>query len=229
MVARAIRRILSRSAFGTVGAETWRLKDSQALSRMRRLVPGAPFEQIVAMISCEMTLLKISREQLKSDHRYYRASITLRVKPRAVDLFHNCASGYRAQYYISTGNGERANRYALSTLTGRVIELLNHSPKRTCSPDWVAQSISDPNAKLWIHQGQWLRHAGFSDAILLVSRWLKRMNSADLKHRKKVRWSALAPDAENRIDVKGAYLTLHGEPFGPTKPDRARDIHELGF
>jgi len=146
-----------------------------------------------------------------------------------VDLFHNSARGYRAQYYSSIKAGERANVYALRSLAARVVELSQAAPKRTCPPNFIARSIASSHAKLWIHQGLWLRHARSRDSELFVSRWLERQRSTDAKQRKKARWAALAPRTECRIDIKGAYFRLDGKSLGTLKPGRSSDIHYLGF
>jgi hypothetical protein len=214
---------------GRVDARIWNLSENLASSRRRLLISGPSFELIVERLVREMVIVRLVRERLKSDHKYFRASIMVQTTARTVDLFHNSASGYRAQYCISVANGERSNLYVLHALMPRLTTLVSDFGKRTCSPDWVVQSISDRNAKLWIHQGFWLRHAEASDRILRVPRWVSRENASDAEVRKKARWAALIPGAETRIDVKGAYFTLGGEPLGPSKPSRARDIHDLGF
>ena len=147
-----------------------------------------------------------------------------------VDMFHNSVCGYRAQYYYSIKNGKRANRYAIDLLAPRITGLLSGANKRTC-PLWlVEKSLSDFHAKIWIHQGRWLRSESHNDQNLRVERWLHKQSSASKKIRKKARWASLAPDVEMRLELKGAYFTFDRKPLGKsTKPNRGNDIHKYGF
>ena len=176
-----------------------------------------------------MRLIAISRQEARDEPTFFRVVVTLQVDSSTVDLFHNSARGYRAQYYSSVKAGDRANLYALNVLAPRIVELSMAIAKRTCQPDWLARSIANRHAKLWIHQGLWLRRARSSDAVLLVSRWMKQQRSADPKRRKRARWAALAPELESRIDIKGAYFRSDGKSLGTLKPGRAKDIRDLGF
>jgi hypothetical protein len=213
----------------SVDAEHWRLSERVTAKQRAQLLRGPSFEQIVERIASEMRLVALSRERARKNRLYFRAVLTIEVHASTVDLFHNSASGYRAQYYSSIKAGERANLYALKTLAPRIVRLSKALSKRTCQPGWLARSITDPSAKLWIHQGLWLRHAKSSDAVLLVSRWLKQCRTADPKRRKKAFWATLAPRSESRIDIKGAYFSKSGHALGTLKPSRAADIRNLGF
>jgi len=211
-------------SFVSISQEDWRLSDD-----VDRQLPRIGFEQIVNRIVKEATLIDHARERARSRPRYFRALLTVGVDPLTVALFHNSSTGYRAQYYSSVANGECANWYAVRTLVPRLKELLLGREKRTCPWSWVEKSLLDPEAKLWIHQGRWLRPARRDDRKLFVARWVEQQANPDVKRRKKAIWAALAPCNEMRIDVKGGFLTLDGTPLGKLKPTRAMDIHELGF
>jgi hypothetical protein len=143
-----------------------------------------------------------------------------------VDLFHNAATGYRAQYYQSVRTGEAANRYAVHQLAARAIALLGGAQKRTCPLWWVERSLLHREAKVWIHQGPWLRLARRSDRNLRVKRWL----SSNPRNRKRRVWASLTPASETRIDLKGAPLTLDGRRFAKSvKRNRSKDIHGVGY
>jgi len=63
-----------------------------------------------------------------------------------------------------------------------------------------------------------------------VSRWTKELLSESKGRRKLALWASLVPLDEDRIDIKGVYLTLNGQPLSRTlKEGRSRTIHELGF
>jgi hypothetical protein len=155
--------------------------------------------------------------------------VTLSANPSTIDLFHNAPGGYRAQYYRSIGNGDRANAYAVRQLMPLIRRLLVGQGKRTCPWGWVEKSLQDSDAKVWIHQGRWWRHAKREDRHLAVARWVAEQSSRQRERRRKAGWAALAAHSETRIDVKGGFIMLSGVPLGGLKPNRARDVHELGF
>jgi hypothetical protein len=189
-------------------------------ARRRLLLAGPSFKGIVCQIRDSASIASVRRERVRSHPSFYRPVIVLKLPPTLVDLFHNFAAGYRAQYYCGVRMGEWANTYAVRTVAVRVRQLVDRFGKRTCPSWWVARSLMNSEAKLWIHQGAWLRHAKRSDRLLRVQRWL-----CDTRP-----WAALTPHEESRLVVKGAPLTLRGTPLARSlKPSRAAEIHERGF
>ena len=215
-----------RSKFIRVSSHEWALGPGVGLTRRRRLVRATTFESLVRRIVGGLKILTHRRARLRDYPGYYRAEVTLKVDPTIVDLFHNSAAGYRAQYYQSVTNGESANEYAVQQLVPRVMRLLSAVRKRTCPGWWVQRSLLHPEAKLWIRQGPWLRHPKRSDRQLAVRRWLAyRWTKKHKQH-----WSSLIPKSETRIDLKGAPLTLDGTPLKKSlKPSRGRQIFEAGY
>ena len=221
----------SQSDFVCISRSKWILSNGIEKSRKQKLISGIAFEEIVERISKRAVVVSHRREKLPSNPQYYRIVIELKMDCETVDFFHNSVCGYRAQYYHSVSNGKRANKYATDSLVSRVTELLSGKNKQTC-PLWlVEKSLSNVHAKIWIHQGRWLRSARNSDQNLLVKRWVDiQQFNADKKKRGKARWASLTPGVEMRIDFKGAYFTLDGKPLGKsTKHSRGNDIHECGF
>ncbi len=220
----------SGNRFVCISSSLWSLNGDITKLRKTRLVSGIKFEEIVERILKRATVDSHRREKLRSNPKYFRVVVKLKVDSETVDMFHNSTCGYRAQYYHSVNTGERANEYAMKSLTPRVTELLSGRNKRTC-PLWlVEQSLTDIHAKIWIHQGLWLRRARNTDQHLFVERWKKEQSNADKEIKKKARWAGLTPGEEGRFDLKGAYFTLEGKPFGEsTKPNRGNDIHKYGF
>jgi hypothetical protein len=212
--------------FAWISPKEWCLGDAIHGRRRQQLLHGPGFASIVHHIAKRATIFTHKRTRIDDYPGYYRADITLRVDAKMVDLFHNSATGYRAQYYRSARAGKVANGYALRKLGPRVIELLDKVHKQTCPLWWVEKSLQHPEARLWIHQGQWLRSGKKSDRNLMVKRWL-RANPADGK---RLLWATLTPAAEVRIDLKGAPLTLAGKPLSASlKPRRSMDIYEVGY
>lgn len=221
----------SKTRFVCISQREWRLSDKLDGGRRKRLLSGPPLEEIVELMANSATVSSHKRERCRSYPQYYRVVIALKIDSEIVDLFHNSACGYRSQYYRSVKHRQRANDYAVKTLVPRIVQLLTGHAKRTCPLCWVRKSLSNVDAKLWIHQGCWLRCARHGDRILQVKRWLAKQHPCqDPSRRKKARWSSLTPKEESQIDFKGAFLTLDGKPLGRSlKPTRGKDIHECGF
>jgi hypothetical protein len=196
--------------------------------RRRSLLGGLGYEQIISEIAASAQLLTYRRERCRTDHKYFRLNATLGCCSRHVDLFHNSSAGYRAQYLLSIPEGERANCYAVSQIGGRVCPLIRSSLKRTCPDAWVKATVEDSAAKIWIHQGRWLRGQARADRMLSVERWREDC-APDADTKKKARWSQLTPEFEDRIDLKGGFVTMEGESLGSLKPARSKNINRHGF
>lgn len=111
----------------------------------------------------------------------------------------------------------------------RVGELLRGKEKRGCSWSWMEKSLLDPTAKVWIHQGHWLRANARRERNLSVKRWLRAQADDDRERRKRARWATLTPSSELCLELKGGFLSLSGKPVGFFKQTRSRDLRELGF
>ena len=209
----------------------WVIDRSVVPPRRAQLLGRASFESIVAAIFAETTVHRIRREKRKTKIGFHRYTITLRAKARDVDLWHNSRGGYRAQYYIDERLGDAANAYAvkiLSELAGRLIR--GDSRRRRFWP-MAEKSICHREARLWIHQGLWLRHARREDRLLYALNWQgsgSRIRSKEIV--KLVRWGMLIPKEESKLVLKGQWLNSRGSAVSETpKSDRARSIARYGF
>ncbi len=218
--------------FACVPRDQWILGKRIVGERRQRLLQGVSFEEIVNRIAKEASLSSYKPGQ--SDHcpGFHRVEIKLATSPKTVDLFHNSRCGYRAQYYLGVKTGEQANRYVIRGLLPRLEELVSGDEESTCPWMWAKKSLLDREAKVWIHQGVWLRLQRKVDRNLNVQRWTEACLNAEpgSRDRKLARWGSLAPAKETRIDIKGGYIDLSGTPLGKSlKPTRSEDIHRLGF
>lgn len=170
--------------------------------------------------------VRICRDPSKSERGYWRAIVRLHVDIESCLLYHCGNSGYRAQYYVSPMLGDAANRKAVEVLCAAIDSQL----RVESDADFLLSSLRSNSAKAWIYQGTWCRRSAFDDRLLEVPRWLLQLDSSDKNRRKLARYSTLVPLQEHRLELKGAYITLDGSAELEThKPNRARQIHELGF
>lgn len=178
----------------------WILSDALRHDGREYLWGKQTFEQITEQIVSEAVIIKTRNEFLKFDNGlcrdYKRTKVILLLNKATVDLFHNSKNGYRAQYYYSIENGEAANSYLLEKLSCLIF--------RQKSNDCLMPSLMHPDAKIWIHEGIWLRPPGGMKIHrnLNVARWCKETE-------KWAHWSKLTP-LEEKIEIKGAYLNKDG-------------------
>ena len=219
--------------FACAARKEWLLAPQINGGRRHRLLQGITFDEIVRRISSDMSIAH-KREQPKKYPGCHRIVISLTLDPKTVDLFHNSRCGYRAQYYQSIKAGDYANQWAVQQLISPLKELLNAHPIRTCQWDWVEKSLTDSGAKLWVHQGRWIRDKKLTDRNLCVKRWMEPINFDDQEIKdeleKKQLFSRLTPAHEYRVVIKGGWLHPTGKiPEQLLKPRRSRDLHILGF
>lgn len=216
--------------FHRVAPEVWRLDSSLPIARKRRLHFSPPFQSIVASLRDQLAVEAVKCDPAKSGDEAYRVVVKLRATTKAIDLFHNSVSGYRAQYLGGSELGEAANSFALNELLPHVVPLIAGRGKSTVPAVVFEQSLRHPWAKLWIHQGLWLRHARRDHRVLLVQQWEAQLSSEVKRCRKLARWGCLAPELESAFVIKGGFVYPSGvHRFGTPPKDRAADLHACGF
>lgn len=219
---------MSAAEFARINASEWCL--ARELEQQWRAVIHASetFEEVVRRVSNEGQVIEVHRNTANLNAGYFRAHIKICVTPATCASFHSGRSGYRAQFYRSTANGERANGFAMASITNAIRSQLRDT--RLMTRAWIERSLLGIGSKVWIHQGQWLHLKRNSDRLLFVARWRRELCSSDERRRKLAVWGSLVPRDEYRLDLKGALLTLDGEQLGSSpKKGRSDDIHELGF
>jgi hypothetical protein len=220
-----------QTAFVRLSKYDWCLAHDINQQRLLRLLQAETFEGIVENIGKKAALIFHGRQRCKKPNsgNFYRVIIKLKIDEKIVDSFHNAAYGYRAQYFSSEKNGELANAYTLNRLIPMAKSLLEKREKHTCPWWWVEKSLRHPSAKIWIHQGLWLRHAKREYEKLNV--WEKSWHgSLTTEDKKKLKWGCLVPESETSLEIKGGCITLKGIPDGVSqKPNRTKDIHMFGF
>jgi hypothetical protein len=216
--------------FARFEGDVWRLDPSVEPGRRKWLLLAPPFERLAADMLREAKVEAIRWERSKEDSRGRRFVVVIRVDPARLDLFFNSSSGYRAQFLAGPQIGRRADRHVLDVAMRELAPQLASRYGPAHPQASVEASIAHPRAKVWIHQGQWLRFARRDDRVLKVAAWQARLESDDKNRRKKARWGMLAPHTESLLLLKGAYLHEgRALKVGKDPADRARDLHELGF
>lgn len=215
--------------FTRIEPDEWRLDGAVPGARRRLLLEPPDYNEIVEHLLQDISLEDARCQRAEDSVKAYRVVTRLRTTPRAIDLFHNSAGGYRAQYLSSASLGEAANNYALLTLVPVVVSLLLQ--KRVNFPSVVLdQSLRHPMTKIWIHQGRWLRCARRDQHVLKIPSWASRAASSEPRIRKLVRWGMLVPDEESSFVIKGGFVFMNGRHrLGELNKNRTQDIHTCGF
>jgi hypothetical protein len=208
--------------FGIVAESDWRLSENIESARKDRLLT-TPFKTIVEAITREAKPSCWQREKIRG---HIRAVINLSLSSQTVDLFHNGAGGYRAQYYLGTDLGETANRYAIDYLLPHLRHLYAGAQERPCPWELLETSLMHRDAKIWIREGPWLTDTPAAGQNLAVARWQR--NKPNPTKGFEARWAELTPEDENCLVLKGGCLDGNGAPGKSLKSCRSREIHELG-
>jgi hypothetical protein len=187
-----------------------------------------PFKTIVEAITREAKPSCWNMEPIKRFSGHCRAVINLSLSSQTVDLFHNGAGGYRAQYYLDIDLGETTNHYAIDSLIPRLRHLYADAQKRRWPWERLETSLMHSDAKIWIHEGPWTDTPA-TGLNLAVERW-RSNKSPHIMKRFGAWWAELTPEDQNCLGLKGGCLDGNGAPGNIyLKPCRSRDIHELGF
>lgn len=174
-----------------------------------------------------------------NDGSSQRAVIHLTLGTETVDLFHNGAGGYRAQFLISPSVGEQANRFLVSALSERI-----YSTACSRDPDsasFIKASLDDERSKAWISEdGDWFfgrcqpSAAHRALMVLQVARW--EQAATDQEAAKEFpdhayRWHRLAPHNETVIEIKGGWLDQNHEAVttGKSNERRTLQISKYGY
>ncbi len=213
--------------FGCASENDWVLGRAIDGARRRRLLLSQPFERIVSDLLDNAQIEMVGYQRAPDGQLGKRCTVVLKAREDVLDCFFNSASGYRAQYLLDPDQGNRANRFVLDNALPKVLGALGG---RRADPIFVALSLSHCWAKVWIHQGLWLRRAKREHRVVLVPTWQQELTSQDWYRRRLARWGSLAPNNESRMLLKGGYVHSSEKLcIGKPLSTRALEIHELGF
>ncbi|MSV28708.1 MAG: hypothetical protein EXQ52_08180 [Bryobacterales bacterium] len=195
-------------------------------SRIKALTAPTNLDAIASRIASEGKVICAHAEPCDLDRRFVRAVYCAYLDPMLFDLFFNSWSGYRAAYFRSTEEGQKANARLLSRLSP---ELQQYHPVGP-SVD-AAQSLKAPSAKAWLAEvarglcsccaSEW-KPSPEAPAEILNGRWEL---SPDLL----ATFGRAAP-LLRKLRVFGGFVNEHGQELvPPAKVRRAQDIHDWGW
>jgi hypothetical protein len=216
-------------AFGIVPAREWQLKPAVGGSR-RKCLLETPFDSIVQQITSEALLSECKWKKIRKIHDARRIFIKLTLAPQTVDLFHNGASGYRAQFYFGIQQGEAANRRLIDSWLDKIKGVGDIQDKLGCPWEFIEASLRHHDVKVWIHEGGWLSDNKPMNQNLTVDRWERNAHKITLAHRFEPSWARLTPDSEAHLELKGGCLDQAFHPIDVLlKPTRSSELHEHGY
>src|SRR5688572_26309453 len=111
---------MTASSFASIAKDEWVLAMDAPTACRALLHRPLSFEAVVQELCGNIKVIQVRRNRAISAEGYFRANVKVRVLRRACTVLHSARSGYRAQYYHSTNNGERANAFAVSSLVNAI-------------------------------------------------------------------------------------------------------------
>jgi hypothetical protein len=129
----------------------WDLRLYRHAAERVALATPPSYETIVDLLVLDMELLCCHWQASELLAGFERAVLCIRVARPAFDWFFNSRNGYRAAYFASDLDGERANRRFLETV---VPELLSTEQARANQPNRLRESLLAPSAHVWLAEAE---------------------------------------------------------------------------
>jgi hypothetical protein len=218
------------SDFEQISADSWVLGPTVEVKRRARLLQSPGFEHLVAELNHTSQIERVQYQGVPGNQLVgHRCIVVLRAESELLDRFFNSTSEYRAQYLAHPNTGDKANRLVIDTLYTKVVHALAEQSGKM-ERKFAEASLAHAWAKVWLHQGLWLRQAKREHRLLHVPTWRSELALGDKRRRKLVRWGSLIPAQESRLLLKGGYVRDDTElEVGKPPFRRAQELHELGF
>ena len=218
------------SRFAIAPSSQWVLASGLQSERRAWLLRGASFERSVIELLASCSRLSLHRQRAKGGPGA-RCVVNLQVCSARLDRFFSSSCGYRAQYLVAPSEAHLADLYVIESVLRLALANLALRPHRFVDSAFLEASLSHPWAKVWPHQGLWVRQARHCDRVLLVPQWQHQLRITNLSRRRKLAiWGSLAPSGEQVLQVKGGFVrTGENLCLGKSQSERAKELHELGF
>ncbi len=176
----------------------------------------------------EFQVLPEDREPCRDKPGYFRASVNIPLSARLFDQFLNGNSGYRAQYFIGTENGECFNRMLVERIAPLIVEaedlyrdrfdrlFCERSLLGPFTKFWYSKEITDPSAREYL--------SGLPE-VIRVGAWVTYWRQCPKP------WKGLlAPMPEDRcVLLNGTFVHPETDDVYEQKPERSLHIHECGW
>ncbi len=210
------------------GVSLWNFAELVPVERRLRLLAITSFEEIIEGIARGNVDYYVAEPR----QDYSRAFFRVRVSEPDYDAFFNSPNGYRAQYCLSTENGEKQNRSLIEAITPMCLEYSQRHEQRDFPDEKVLASLRGADAKAWITESD-IPDVG--EVHINYGPWVAKAEAltrgpiADQAARAGASVGVLAP-VGTHIEIKGAWLTPQGNEWrDPKKALRAQEIRDYGF
>jgi hypothetical protein len=222
---------VSDGKFIVAPSSIWNLSDRIVGDRKSRLLTFA-YDRIIGDLVSDFEVDEVRCVRSWKRPECHRIEIAIFVPSRIVDVFHNGAGGYRAQFWRSPQLGEMGNRTVLDMIALRLAKL--RRGRRDIDFLWptLFSSISSAAAKIWIQENDgsgWRDDTRPEKLDLFVEDWTTRDSEFSISKRVVRNWSKLAPEHVSYVDIKGGWLNRQLEPIETFKPQRSIEIHSIGY
>ncbi|MBI5462119.1 MAG: hypothetical protein HY941_08060 [Gammaproteobacteria bacterium] len=210
------------------GTSLWNFTELVPVERRQRLLAVTSFEEIIQGI----THGNVDYFVAEPRQNYFRAFFKVRVSVPDYDAFFNSPNGYRAQYCLSTENGEKQNRRLIEAITPMCLEYSKRHEQHDFPTEKVLASLRGVDAKAWITESD---IPDVDEVHINYGPWAAKAEAstkgpiADQAARAGASAGVLAP-VGTHIEIKGAWLTPQGSEWrDPKKAFRAQEIRDYGF
>ncbi len=213
--------------FGFATHEHWRIHEDVDATRRAALMAETPFKFIVEGLVAGISKISVHLEPSKEPKGYSRRWVEIFTNEVFVDLWHNGCGGYRAQYLLSEKEGERANSYAVEKLHTAILPTLRARALTDCE----IEDLGAPQAKTWIKEGLWWRHAKKGVVEIETSIW-RDLKEVEAKYLEKARAGRLLPNGDPRLVLKPIWRSDEDgqpPPENVLTKDRTEQIRTYGY
>jgi hypothetical protein len=205
--------------------------DRNAADRIALATPPS-YETIVELVLLHMEPLCCHWQRCDEHGAFERTVFCVRVSKAAFDWFFNSKKGYRAAYYVSEWEGERANRFFVESVAA---DLIASDEARDKNPDRIRESLLSPTAKVWLAEAE---RGPYSNACPSCREgWSSRDAAAQPEMRNDrwenvpstTGWGSRAPYID-RLRITGAFIDDRANVLLPHgKRQRALEINATGW
>lgn len=206
--------------------KAWKYTDEVSEERRERLASSGSFDELSAQVVDEAIVDRVkSCAGRDSGLTHCLQPVFFVTLATTGDALFNGPYGYRAQYWVSPGNGLGANSELLRALAPKLLSALKASDDPDIEKVDVCASLRCPSAKIWPLESEMASTMINPSRALEISRWVTEADrGVEL-----ATWGIAAPDVST-FQVKGALMDPYGHEVVPArKTHRHYDIFNYGF